>query len=343
MALTPNKDKSREGVSGDKFEALGQLLIPDNNKAIVKVDKFTSINIERIQQITGNSINCVILDVDETVAEHHGEILQENIEHIAMMVNMGIVVIINSNMKATSRYDVLKEMFGDRIIIHCSEYSKPSLENYEECLDLVQMHPYNTMMAGDNPLTDGGSYKAGIPFAQVTPIPTRSIKNLHPKRIFQKASRSFYRALSDHFDFLYDRDVIREKDMSFGLRAILEGRLNRELLSSLDFTEHRDLVQKIGANHIGLLNALEKIEQELFKFEQQGETIFVNPELEQNVIDGQFTDADNLAGILYGDDVLKSIKGFEHVSELIELHEIVVTHLLGECKRIQEIISSYQA
>lgn len=68
-------------------------------------------------------------------------------------------------------------------------------------------------MIGDNFVTDGGAIKAGIPFVQVEPIKTPgegALKKI--KRSFQTGSRGFYTGVSNVYDFIGGRRVLRDKD-----------------------------------------------------------------------------------------------------------------------------------
>ena len=211
-------DISREGLKLSKIAQLWRLFAPRNNHAIVKVSEFRRINIQRINELIGSNFKAVILDIDECVAPHHGEILPENIDHIAAMVGEGTKLVIYSNMKASDRYEPVvtrvKSNHDYDIKIIMSPYAKPDIRGFAHCIDELNLEPdEDVLMIGDNFLTDGGSLQAGIAFAQVKPI--RSIgesiaKRL--KRIFQTSTRSFYSGVSGAYDRLGRRHVLRDSD-----------------------------------------------------------------------------------------------------------------------------------
>ncbi|MFC1600246.1 hypothetical protein ACFL3T_04425 [Patescibacteria group bacterium] len=332
MALTPEKDVSREGISSDKILAVGRLLVPDNNQALVKVDDFTSINLQRIQQITGRRVDGVILDVDETVARHHGEILPENEAHIIGWTREGVKVLINSNMKASDRYDGLVNAAKGMVIVHCSQFSKPSEENFKECRDVLGLPEENLLMVGDNPMTDGGSVRTGIPFAQVTPVPTNEGTLSTIKRSPQLVTRAAFRGLSAHFDFLYDRRVLRDKDMTFGLKALLEAQLNKNLLDGLSDEQLRSLDKK----YIGLLGLLESVEVRIYKLSMKANrNVELNSQLEKRILSNEYEQDEDFEE-MHVSDLRDCLIGNGSVDYLIELQEIIIQQILAEFKKIEE-------
>lgn len=213
-----SEDISREGLTGDKVAQLGRLFLPSLNHAIAKVSKFSVIDISRINELLGTNFKGVILDIDECVAPHHGEVLQENVDSIIEMVNQGVKIVVFSNMKASERYNPLieavREATGYEIKVITSRYAKPDPRGFEECVnELGLTDEEEALMIGDNFVTDGGAIKAGIPFVKVKPIKTHGEGIMRKiKRIFQTGSRGFYTAVSNVYDFIGRRKVLKDKD-----------------------------------------------------------------------------------------------------------------------------------
>jgi len=212
------EDVSREGLTGEKVAQLGRLFVPSLNHAIAKVSSFSVIDISRINELLGTNFNGVILDIDECVAPHHGEVLRENVDSIIKMINQGVKIVIFSNMKASERYNPLietvRESTGYEIKVITSRYAKPDPRGFEECVDELGLtEEEDTLMIGDNFVTDGGAIKAGIPFIKVRPIKTQGEGALRKiKRSFQTGSRGFYTGVSNVYDFIGRRKVLRDKD-----------------------------------------------------------------------------------------------------------------------------------
>lgn len=208
------KDQSREGLTKAKFAQPFRLLRPKNNHAIAKVSAFRYINIQKINELLGLNIQGLILDVDECIAPHHGEILPENIEAITTIVQQGIKIVIYSNMEATDRYlpliEAVKDQTGYLIRIMTNIPAKPDPRGFKACQESLELPPENIAMVGDNFITDGGAIGAGIKFIKVKPI--KSPKN-SGKRLAQKTFRGMFASLSDFYDLL-GRKVLTDKDLS---------------------------------------------------------------------------------------------------------------------------------
>lgn len=211
-------DISREGLTFEKVRQLGRLFRPKFNCAIAKVSGFPVINISRINELLRTNFKGVILDVDECVAPHHGEVLQENVEAIIDMVRDGVKIVIFSNMKASDRYDSLIESVfeatGYKIKIIMSRYAKPDKRGFDECVSAFDLQEgEQVLMVGDNLVTDGGCIGAGIPFIKVRPIKTKNEGFLKKaKRVFQTGSRGFYSGISNIYDFFGSRNVLSDED-----------------------------------------------------------------------------------------------------------------------------------
>ncbi len=152
----------------------------------------------------------MILDIDECVAPHHGEVLPENVDHIVEMVQQGIKVIIFSNMKASERYQPIIDKTGGAVGVHMSKHAKPDSRGFIECCERMNLDPEKVIMVGDNFITDGGAIRAGIDFVKVEPIKTEGEPVLKKiKRLPQLATRWFYEKLSNLYDKILNRRVIK--------------------------------------------------------------------------------------------------------------------------------------
>ncbi|MFH1218708.1 MAG: hypothetical protein V1679_02605 [Candidatus Peregrinibacteria bacterium] len=212
------EDKSREGLTGEKVWQLGRLFRPKWNHAIAKVSEFGVIEIERINEELKMNVKGVILDIDECVAPHHGDVLDKNIVPIINMVQQGVRIVIFSNMKSSERYDSLIKAVAEttryQIKVITSDYAKPDKIGIKECVDSLELgENEDVIMIGDNFLTDGGSIQAGVPFVKVKPIKTEGESFLDKvKRSVQRGSRGFYTGVSNVYDFIGRRKVLRDVD-----------------------------------------------------------------------------------------------------------------------------------
>jgi uncharacterized protein len=204
-----SEDVSREGVTFSKVAQLGRLFLGENNRAIAKLDRFASLDIGALNEQLDRDIKGVILDVDDCIAPHHGEILDENIDKIREMREAGIEVIVFSNMKYSERYAELEEM---GVKVHKSGFAKPDPRGFLECCDEIGLAPEEVVMVGDNLITDGGCTKAGIDLVLVDPVSGVEGTRSSVKRKIHVATRDFYRRLSDRNDFKKDRGVLYEHD-----------------------------------------------------------------------------------------------------------------------------------
>lgn len=212
------QDVCREGVTPEKLLQLGRLFLPENNHAIVKVSKFNLIDLKRINEILGTNFKGAILDVDECMAPHHGNILPENTEATIRMIQDGIRVVIFSNMKASERYtpviQTVKNRTGFEIEVILSCFAKPDPRGFQEAQEALRLgENEQTAMIGDNFVTDGGCIRAGIPFIKVDPIRTNESWGKKLKRSPQTKSRAFYSGISAFYDYIGNRQVLRDRDL----------------------------------------------------------------------------------------------------------------------------------
>lgn len=161
------QDKSREWLTVEKCEHFLRVLF--SRKATEVLDayqRFGDIDFERLAMLWKLWI---ILDVDECVAPHHGDILPVNLAKIRELLEGWWKIVIFSNMKKSGRYRELEELW---VQVITSKYAKPDARWFEECVEKLWLSRGEVVMIGDNYLTDGGCKNAGIDFIKIKPIVT---------------------------------------------------------------------------------------------------------------------------------------------------------------------------
>jgi predicted HAD superfamily phosphohydrolase YqeG len=136
------------------------------------------------------------------------------------MINEDIRIAIFSNMKAGTRYmpfiETVKAGTGREIPIITSRYPKPDPRGFLESSEKLQLSQKDqVVMIGDNFVTDGGCIRAGIPFIKVDPVPTDESIFKKLTRSPQTASRKFYSLVSNIYDAILARDVLKDEDLRF--------------------------------------------------------------------------------------------------------------------------------
>lgn len=176
MNTVPIPDTSREWITVHKLLHLIHIfLVPSSTKCFASVKYFHDIEFTKLKQAW---YSWIILDIDDTIAPHHGEILQENIEIIKSLIWQGWSIVIFSNMKKTQRYHELENM---RIQVVTSPFAKPDPRGFQDALKALQKEKKQTVVIWDNFLTDGGSMNSGISFIKVSPIRSDKKRGLSRK------------------------------------------------------------------------------------------------------------------------------------------------------------------
>lgn len=206
-----HEDISREGLTREKLVQCARLVNAETTHAIAKISAFSLLNVAKINALLGTDFRGLILDVDECVAPHHGEITEENIRKIQEICAEGMGIVIHSNMQASARYDEVIESDGGQIHLHKSRFAKPDRRGFLECAEVLNLEPSKIIMVGDNFLTDGGSISAGIPFVKITPLSRPLIQNL--TRAHQVVPRFVADRISDYYDWITARRVLRDDDL----------------------------------------------------------------------------------------------------------------------------------
>lgn len=191
-------DKGREGLTWQKALQFARLFfVPSASHATAKVDRFEQIDLQAISKMIGRKITGVILDVDDCIAPHHGEILPQNLVIIRDWVAAGVTDIVFSNMQKSDRYAPLEAM---GIEVHTGEFSKPDRRGFEACLEKLGTERESTVMIGDNFATDGGAIQAKIPFIKVAPL-----TNSERKPSFKRRAQVAFRKVIDSISAFHDR------------------------------------------------------------------------------------------------------------------------------------------
>lgn len=182
--LLESKDKSREWPTLKKGLHFFNVLF--NSKVTEVLNAYNEfINID-IEELITKWKKWIILDIDECVAPHHWKILKKNEAKILKILEAGLKIVIFSNMKKSDRYTDLEQLW---ITVVTSEYAKPDIKWFHDCLNKLELEPNEVVMIWDNYLTDWWSISAWIDFIKIKPIET-DYKHKSINREFQLAFRN---------------------------------------------------------------------------------------------------------------------------------------------------------
>ena len=183
--MNNNQDFSREGLNLEKLINMLRLLRPQNTRTLIRLKKFTDLNIDELSRLLGRPVLGIISDVDDCIAPNHEDILPENLTHIKNLHSKGIQTVLFSNAKKTSRYDEVEQYAH----VLTNIPPKPNLKGYVVALEHMKLDPLQVVMVGDNYITDAGCLKLGIPFVHIEPIKD------HSKSALKKFAMAIYSAL----------------------------------------------------------------------------------------------------------------------------------------------------
>lgn len=136
------------------------LLKPD-----IKLERVTDINVSLLKKF---SIEALILDVDNTLSTHHGQVLTEGLpEWLLQMKKNGIKLTVLSNSKEKRVKPFAQKIGLDYISLGC----KPLPFGYLRALKVLGTKRKNTAIVGDQIFTDilGGN-TVGVKTVLLTPI-----------------------------------------------------------------------------------------------------------------------------------------------------------------------------
>ncbi len=143
----------------------------------IKLNKVTDISLEILNKY---NINALILDVDNTLSTHHGQVLTDGLEDwLILMKENGIklTVLSNSNSKRL-------EPFAQKIgLDYISLGLKPLPFGYLRALKRLKSNKKQTAIVGDQIFTDvmGGNF-VGVNTILLTPIKPETSLRFRMKR-----------------------------------------------------------------------------------------------------------------------------------------------------------------
>ena len=150
-------------------------------KPDIKLDSITEISVELLKKY---NINALILDVDNTLSTHHGQVLTEGLEewlNIMRENNISLTILSNSTTKRL-------EPFANKIgLDFISIGLKPLPFGYFRAIKKLKSKRKNTAIVGDQIFTDtlGGNI-AGVKTILLTPIKPETSLRFRIKRKNEK-------------------------------------------------------------------------------------------------------------------------------------------------------------
>ncbi len=176
---------SREGLTFAKvLRFLSLPFCPRSLKPYLAVNRFVDVPIDLLQ---ADGIRGVLLDADGTLCPHHAqEFSDEVVRHIGKLTGNGLKVAIYTN----ASEDRFQQFSNINIVTGVPP--KPNRHGFETAMKkfLDLKDPTTVCMIGDNFITDGGAYSAGMRFIHVRPI---------------KGNESFFHAFTRRLAFLCAR------------------------------------------------------------------------------------------------------------------------------------------
>lgn len=163
-----------------------------------KLDKFSDLSLDKIQQFYWDKIEAILLDIDDCVAPAYWEILEENIQKVKEILDSGIKIgVLSNGININQRCKPLTDLW---VQICDWKASKPSIQAYIDACNQLWVQPQNTLMIWDDISKDGGALQSDINGGMIIwwYIPVKSIWNKYSnipwiwKRInyfFKKVSR----------------------------------------------------------------------------------------------------------------------------------------------------------
>lgn len=150
-------------------------------KPHIKLNRITDID---LQVLKANKIKGLILDVDNTLSTHHGEVLVDGLQDwLKYMQSVGIQLIILSNSKEKRVGPFAKRLGLD----HFSLGLKPLPFGYWKSAHKMGVKLKNTAIVGDQLFTDSlGGHLAGVKTIILNPIKPEEMWSFRLRRHFEK-------------------------------------------------------------------------------------------------------------------------------------------------------------
>lgn len=219
-AAAPSRESA--GAAVKNWRQLGRVLRPRNTVTLARARRFASIDIGKLNtrraELGQRPLRALILDVDETMAPHHGRISAANKAHIRTLLAHGLTIGIYSNARddaTPGRAEDFAELRAMGVYIAGENVAaKPNRAGFEEVTRGLIAHAGaqgrtlaadEVAMVGDNYMTDGGAIQAGLAFVKVRPVKTDERPFRRPmgtffKRSFQRATRAYASAAALAWD-----------------------------------------------------------------------------------------------------------------------------------------------
>lgn len=157
-------------------------------KPEIKMERVTDITPEILNKY---NINSLILDVDNTLSTHHGQILTDGLpEWLKMMKENGIFLTVLSNSK-----EARVKPFAEKIELeYISLGLKPLPFGFLRAMKKFSLKRKNTAIVGDQIFTDilGGNL-VGIRTVLLTPIKLEATYGFRFKRMIERFVIKLYR------------------------------------------------------------------------------------------------------------------------------------------------------
>lgn len=157
-------------------------------KPKIKLERITDISLEILKKY---NINSLILDVDNTLSTHHGDILTDGLEEwLNLMQSNEIKLIVLSNSK-----EVRVKPFAEKINLkYISLGLKPLPFGYFRALKALDSKRAETAIVGDQIFTDvlGGNL-VGVKTILLTPILLESTAGFKFKRKVERLVFKLYK------------------------------------------------------------------------------------------------------------------------------------------------------
>ncbi len=156
-------------------------------KPNIKLERITDITPEILKKY---DLNSLILDVDNTLSTHHGDVLTEGLEEwLKLMCDNGIKLMVLSNSKKR-RVKPFAERIGLPFI---SLGLKPLPSGYIRALRAMGSKRKNTAIVGDQIFTDVlGGNAVGVKTILLTPILLESTAGFKFKRKIERLVLKLY-------------------------------------------------------------------------------------------------------------------------------------------------------
>ncbi len=157
-------------------------------KPNIKLTRVTDVSAELLKKY---GIKALILDVDNTLSTHHGEVLTEGLEDwLQKMQNNGIKLVVLSNSKQAR-----VEPFAKKINLpFISMGLKPLPFKFSSALKLLGTKRRETAIVGDQIFTDTlGGNLYGVTTILLDPIKLESSKSFKFKRKIERGVYKIYR------------------------------------------------------------------------------------------------------------------------------------------------------